>query len=82
MKEVSEIDFEITKTINNIKNHDFSVADYKLCKSEADVVLEALDIYLQIISVDKLDLSSMIEKATNEEYQKLVDAINTMEIGT
>lgn len=30
--------FEVTKIINNIKNHNFSVADYKLCESEAKIV--------------------------------------------
>lgn len=34
--------FEITKTLNNLKQHDFVVSDYKMCKQEADVVMDLL----------------------------------------
>lgn len=34
--------FELTKTLNNLKRHDYTVADYKMCKQEADVVMNLL----------------------------------------
>ena len=47
--------FEITKIENNIKNHDFSVQNYRMTKEEADIVLPALDAYRNIVGswVDK-----------------------------
>ena len=38
--------FEITKIMNNIKNHDFSVQTYRMVKEEADIVNRALAHYL------------------------------------
>ncbi len=35
--------FEVTKILNNLKHNDFSVNDYKLCESEADVVIALLE---------------------------------------
>ena len=40
--EISEYNFEVTKTLSNIKKHDFTISDYKLSKSEADIVEKAL----------------------------------------
>ena len=82
MKEVNEIAFEITKTINNIKNHDFSVADYKLCKNEADYVLEALDMYLSSIRFESIKTIGQMNDNTEPWEDNLVDAINTMEMPT
>ena len=39
---MSEILFDVTKVLNNLKNHDYSVADYKMCKQEADLVIHIL----------------------------------------
>lgn len=38
--------FEVTKTISNISHNNFDIGDYKMCKTEADIVLEALRNYL------------------------------------
>ena len=37
--------FEVTKTISNISHNDYDVNDYKMCRKEADIVLEALRYY-------------------------------------
>ena len=34
--------FEITKIINNIKNHDFSVADFKITGAEGEIIMRCL----------------------------------------
>lgn len=44
-----DVVFEVTKTLNNIKNHDFSVADYKMCKDEAEIVVEALELFIYFL---------------------------------
>ena len=43
--------FEVTKTLSNMKNHDFSVADYKVCPEESVVVMEALERYLIFLKI-------------------------------
>ena len=35
--------FEVTKIINNLKHNDYEVADYKMCKDEADTTLFYLE---------------------------------------
>ena len=35
--------FEIIKIMNNIKNHDFSVADLKICKEDAEIITMCLE---------------------------------------
>ena len=44
-----DVVFEVTKTLNNIKNHDFSVADYKMCKDEAEIVVEARELFIYFL---------------------------------
>ncbi len=44
-----DVVFEVTKTLNNIKNHDYSVADYKMCKDEAEIVVEALELFIYFL---------------------------------
>lgn len=34
--------FEITKIMNNIKNHDFSVADFKITGAEGEIIMRCL----------------------------------------
>ena len=34
--------FEITKIMNNIKNHDFSVADFKITGAEGEIIVRCL----------------------------------------
>lgn len=46
MKTIKEKIFEATKTLNNIKNHDYIIGDYKMCLNEAEVVKEALNVYI------------------------------------
>lgn len=53
--DVSE--FDVTKVINNIKQHPFEIADYKLCKDEADVVMIALNSYRD--NMHKIDIEHM-----------------------
>ncbi len=38
--------FEVTKIMNNLKNHDFTVQNYKMTVEESDVVIRALGNYL------------------------------------
>lgn len=38
--------FEVTKVMNNIKNHDFSVQTYRATKEESEILLKALKNYL------------------------------------
>lgn len=38
-----ELFFEITKIMNNIKNHDFSVQTYRMSEEESKVVMRALE---------------------------------------
>ena len=47
---ISKEQFETTKIINNIKNHDFTVADYKMSEDEAVYVMFALKDYLYKVS--------------------------------
>jgi len=53
--------FEITKIMSNIRNHDFTVADYKICKSESEAVMRALSLYLSDLKFDDLQV---IQSAT------------------
>jgi len=47
--------FDVTKILANIKNHDFSVADYKMCKDEADVVIYYLEWVKSVLTPIKDD---------------------------
>lgn len=44
-KEISEEMFEVTKVLRNLAQHNFDIADYKMCKQEADVTVKALTLY-------------------------------------
>ena len=46
MADLKEMIFEATKTMNNIKAHIYDVQDYHMCKKEADIVLVALQKYI------------------------------------
>lgn len=52
-KNISEERLLTTTTLNNIKAHNYTVADYKLCPKEADVVIKALDHYLRDMKFDE-----------------------------
>lgn len=55
--EIGEYRFEVTKILNNIKQHDFCISDYKMSKSEADIIKKALERNLaDIISIQRLML--------------------------
>lgn len=41
--------FEITKIMSNIKHHDFDIGDFKLCKKDSEVVMNALDAFKNIV---------------------------------
>ncbi len=44
-----DVIFEVTKTLDNIKHHDFTVADYKMCKDEAEIVTESLELFIYFL---------------------------------
>ena len=44
-KEISEEMFEVTKVLRNLAQHNLDIADYKMCKQEADVTAKALTLY-------------------------------------
>lgn len=46
---INKYEAKVTMVINNIKNHCYSVADYKLCEEESKVVIAALEHYLDEI---------------------------------
>lgn len=56
--------FEATKTMNNLKNHDFSVANYKMCELESKVVMRALSVYLSDLRFDNLHVIDTLDVAT------------------
>ena len=45
--------FEITKILNNIKNHDFSVADLKITKKESEVIAMCLETQKNLLDFDE-----------------------------
>ena len=45
--------FEITKIMNNIKNHDFSVADLKITKEESDIITMCLETQKHLLDFDE-----------------------------
>lgn len=50
---ISEQLFDVTRTLSNVKNHDYTVSDYKLCKNESDIVVKALNKYLTDLNYDE-----------------------------
>ena len=66
--------FEVTKIISNLKNHDYTVQNYKMVKDEADVVIKALEIYKQIIQVDKISVPDVFDKLPKIETTFAIDA--------
>ena len=46
MADLKELIFEATRTRNNIRNHEYDVQDYPMCKKEADIVMVALQKYI------------------------------------
>lgn len=45
--------FEITKIMNNIKNHDFSVADLKITKEESEIITMCLETQKHLLDYDE-----------------------------
>lgn len=48
-KEISNEMFEVTKILRNLAQHNFEIADYKMCKQEADVTVRALALYFDTL---------------------------------
>ena len=46
--------FEVTKTLSNVRNHDYTVGDYKMCKSESDVCIKALELLKKSLEFDNI----------------------------
>lgn len=59
MKHISEEQFNATKTLANLKHHDFSVQDYKMCKLESDLVQRALEKYITDLAFENLQIESI-----------------------
>ena len=53
MARISENVTDIQVTLTNIKKNDYSVQDYKLCPKEADIVVKALEKYLEDTKFDE-----------------------------
>lgn len=61
----SEI-FIATKTLNNMKNHDYSVQAYRIEKDEAEVIQRALVQYLSGLNFDyKLSVADIFDRMDN-----------------
>lgn len=45
--------FNAQKTLRNIKNHNFTVADYKVCPEEAEIIIEALEKHIKDLTFDE-----------------------------
>ena len=45
--------FEITKIMNNIKNHDFSVANLKITKEESEIIMMCLETQKHLLDYDE-----------------------------
>lgn len=41
--DITEEKFEVTKIMNNLKQHNFQIQDYKICESEAKVIIDVLE---------------------------------------
>ena len=48
-REISNEMFEVTKILKNLAQHNFDIADYKMCKQEADVTVKALTLYFDTL---------------------------------
>lgn len=48
-KEISNEMFEVKKILGNLAQHNFDIADYKMCKQEADVTVKALALYFDTL---------------------------------
>lgn len=66
--------FEVTKIISNLKNHEFSVQNYRMVKDEADVVIKALEIYLQLIQADKISVPDVFEALPKLKKELAINA--------
>lgn len=71
--------FEITKTMSNIRNHDFTVADYKMCPQESDVVLRALEHYKKAIEFNKLSVADIFSKL-GDDIKRFDDSTRKMQL--
>lgn len=54
--------FRANVTRNNIKNHIFDIGDYPMSKDEAEIVVKALNVY-----VNFLGFKSLLCKGNNDE---------------
>lgn len=55
--------------LNNLKKHDYSIADYKMCKREADVAIEALEMLIKATKFDGMsvpEIFNSLDKAIEE----------------
>lgn len=52
-KAISEELFNARRTLNNIKNHNYTVADYRICSEEAEVIIKALEKHVKDVSFDE-----------------------------
>ena len=64
---MNETNFQLIKILNNIKQHDFDIGDYKLCPEEAKTVSAALRICL------RLSGQEVSEEESKEVFDELYD---------
>lgn len=62
---MNETNFRLVKVLNNIKQHDFNISDYKLCPEEAEIVSAALRICLRLSG----------QETSQEETKKVFDEL-------
>ena len=68
-KEISTELFEVTKVLNNLSQHNFDIADYKLCKQEAEVVVKSLELYRLGLNMESV--------GTADSYQRIAEAFKS-----
>ena len=51
--EIKEELLNITNAINNIRNNDYGIGDYKMCEKESKIVIKALEEYKCDLAMQK-----------------------------
>lgn len=76
MNIINEMQFEITKTLNNIKKHEYSIGDYPLCEKESEVVIQALEFYRGYVKSCGENVVTEMENKTESLWQKLIKGLH------
>lgn len=73
---MNETNFQLIKILNNIKQHDFDIGDYKLCPEEAEVVSAALRICLRLRLLGQETSQEETKKVFDELYDLMTDLLD------